>query len=56
MKNKILKGITGIMAIVFVVSVCLLDSERIEIPLIAIAVSMIWLFLFGLANRERMCG
>ena len=48
-KNTILKIITYLMAILFILSLIALDSENI-IPIISLATSGTWLFLIGLAN------
>lgn len=52
MKGIILKAVTTIMLLIAIVSTCALDSESI-IPSITLIVSMIWLFLFVLANCEE---
>ena len=48
-KNFILKTITTIMAIIFIISACALDSHS-WIPGILCAVSAAWLALFCYAN------
>ena len=51
MRVKILKAITYIMAIVFIMSVCMIDTDSyiIFVPLI---ISGGWLFLIYLANKD----
>jgi hypothetical protein len=51
MKNKILKSITGIMAVLFILAASALDSNS-YIPHIICAVSETWFILFLLANRK----
>ena len=53
MKNKILKTITGIMAVLFILAASSLDSNT-YIPHIICAVSEVWLILFLLANRKAL--
>ena len=50
-KNKILKTITAISVILFILAGCCLDSES-KIPLIVLGASAAYLFLFSLANGE----
>ena len=49
-KRVILKSITYFMFIVFMFSICLLDSEKFYIPLAALVVSGGWLWLMAWAN------
>lgn len=49
-KRFILKSITLIMALIFILSICLLDSEKFYIPLAALVVSGGWLYLMAWAN------
>jgi hypothetical protein len=53
MKNRILKSITGIMAVLFVLAASALDSNS-YIPYIICAVSEAWFVLFLLANRKAL--
>lgn len=49
-KSFILKTITCLMALVFVISISMLDSEVFYIPLIAMIISGAWLYLIAWAN------
>ena len=53
MKNKILKTITGIMAMLFILAASALDSNS-YIPHIICAVAEVWFALFLLANRKAL--
>ena len=53
MKNKILKAINYIMAIIFLLSICLLDSDT-WIPCIVCFVCEIWFAIFVFANKETL--
>lgn len=53
MKNKILKTITNVAAVVGVVAVSCLDSDSI-IPVIVTAVCIAWIGLFVFANKEAL--
>lgn len=53
MKNRILKSITGIMAVLFILAASSLDSDT-YIPYIICAVSEVWFILFLLANRKAI--
>ena len=53
MKNKILKAITGVVSVAFIVFGCALDSKS-WLPAIVCAVCLVWLSLFVVANREVM--
>lgn len=53
MKNKILKTITGIMAVLLILAASSLDSDT-YIPYIICAVSEVWFILFLLANRKAL--
>ena len=53
MKNKILKTITGIMAVLFILAASAVD-ENTYIPHIICAVSEAWFVLFLLANRKSL--
>ena len=53
MKNKILKSITGIMAVLFILAASSLDANS-YIPHIICAVSEVWFILFLLANRKSL--
>jgi hypothetical protein len=52
-KNKILKTITTAAVINLVLAGCCLDSENLTIPFVMMGVSLLWLFIFWLANGER---
>ena len=54
-KNFILKSITWVASILFLLSACALDSESM-IPSIVLLVSMGWLALFIYANSEWIEG
>lgn len=51
MKNKILKTITVIMAVLFLLSASALDGDT-YIPHIVCAISEAWIVLFLIANRR----
>ena len=51
-KNFMLKATTAVSAVLFMISVCALDSESI-MPAIIAFISLGWLFLVVAANRER---
>ena len=53
MKNKILKTITGIMAVLFILAASALDSNT-YIPHFICAVSEVWIVLFMIANRKAL--
>lgn len=53
MKNKIIKAITTITAIVFLVSALAIDSNGFTVNFIC-AGSLAWLVLFLIANRKRL--
>ena len=53
MKNKILKTITRIMAVLFFLAASALDSNT-YIPHIICAVSEVWIVLFLIANRKAL--
>jgi len=50
-KNKILKGLTIISLVAFIVGACALDSNS-KIPLIVCGISSIWLTLIAAANTR----
>lgn len=52
MKNFILKTVTWLAAIVWLVSACMVDSES-WIPTINVIVCSAWLSVFIYANMER---
>lgn len=54
MKNLVLKSITAVAAVTYVLSALALDSENPRSAIIALVVSMIWLLLFVKANEERL--
>lgn len=49
-KRIILKAVTILMAVIFVLSILSLDSEKFYIPLIAMIISGGWLWLIAWAN------
>lgn len=51
LKNRILKSITAIMAVMAALGVMMLDSENLTIPIALCAVSFSWLVLFASANE-----
>lgn len=51
MKNRILKTITVIMAVLFLLSASAIDSNT-YIPHIVCAISEAWIVLFLIANRK----
>ena len=51
MKNKIIKTITVIMAVLFLLSASALDGDT-YIPHIICAISEAWIVLFLIANRK----
>ena len=51
MKNKILTTITKIMALVFIVCACALDSDT-YIPHIICAICEVWFVLMLVANKD----
>lgn len=50
-KNVILKAITTVSAIVFLVSVMSIDSES-YIPYYTASISLLWIILFVIANKD----
>lgn len=52
MKNAILKTITFIMVLVFLVGACAVDSVPNTIPVIMCFGSLAWFLLFMLANHD----
>lgn len=52
MKNKILKTITAVAAIVAMFSACSVDSKSL-LPCAVLVICLAWLLLFGYANKER---
>ena len=53
MKNKILKSITGIMAVLFLLSASGIDANTYTNHIIC-AVSEVWIVLFLIANRKAL--
>lgn len=53
MKNKILKTITGIMAVLFILSASGLDANT-YINHIICAIAEAWMILFLIANRKAL--
>lgn len=52
MKNIILKGITGVAFVLFLLSASCLDSENFMPPMIVMLVSFAWLALMAEANKK----
>lgn len=52
-KNFALKTITNIACANFVFAACILDSEYWIQSIVSMVISVIWIFLFIFANRER---
>ena len=53
MRNKILKAVTTVAAIAFILSGCALDSQS-WLPHIICGVSLLWLVLMVIANWEAL--
>ncbi len=53
-KNTIIKTVTAIMAILFILSAGCLDTPNTNVPIIVCFISEAWLLLFVLANAKRM--
>lgn len=53
-KDTIIKVVTVIMAILFILGACCLDTPNTNTPIILCAISEAWLLLFVLANGKRM--
>ena len=53
MKNKILKSITGIMAVLFLLSASGIDANTYTNHIIC-AVSEVWIVFFLIANRKAL--
>ena len=53
MKNKILKAVTTVAAMAFILSGCALDSHS-YIPHVICGVSLLWLVLMVIAKREAL--
>ena len=49
-KNFVLKTVTWIAGIVFVLSILSLDSPNFVLPVVCLMVSMLWLAVFSWAN------
>lgn len=49
-KRIILKGFTYLMGIIFLFSICCLDSENFYIPLITMIISGAWLYFIAWIN------
>lgn len=56
MKNKILKAITWVASLVFILSACALDTQGTYLPHIICSVCLAWLLAFVLINREVING
>lgn len=54
MKNKVLKSINYVAALLVIVSGSTIDSVS-NIPFIVCSLSLAWLGLFLYANKERYC-
>lgn len=52
MKNKILRFITALMAVTFVVGASAVDSPNNNIPFAMCIVSLVWIGLFLLSNND----
>lgn len=50
MKDKVLKGITFMAGITWMMSACLMDSDKIWIPITMNVISGLWLLLMAIAN------
>ena len=53
MKNKILKSITGIMAVLFLLSASGLDANTYINQIICV-IAEVWIVLFLIANRKAL--
>lgn len=53
-KNAVIKTVTAIMTILFILSAGCLDTPNTNVPIIMCFVSVTWLLLFVLANAKRM--
>ena len=49
-KNIVLKSISGIMGITFIIGASSLDSEGTIVPILMVVISTVWLILFAIAN------
>lgn len=49
-KNFVLKTVTSIAGIIFVLSICALDSPNFVLPVVCLLVSGLWLAVFSWAN------
>lgn len=56
MKNRILKGVTGLAVMVALLSMCAVDGDFRGLALIGLAVSWVWLSLFCFVNRDNLEG
>lgn len=52
-RNKVLKTITTISVIIFMLSICSVDSGTL-IPYITAIISLIWICLFTYANKHLL--
>lgn len=53
-KDAIIKTVTAIMAILFILSAGCLDTPNTYISIVVCVISEAWLLLFVLANRKRL--
>lgn len=51
-KNKILKGITATSVILLLFGACCLDGDHFVVQVIIMGLSLLWIFVFSLANGE----
>lgn len=56
MKNKILKGVTGLTVMIALLAMCAVDGEYRDFALLALTLAGWWLSLFCFANRDRLEG
>ena len=56
MKNKILKGITGLAVLVALLSMCAVDGDFRNQALVAMPLAAAWLALYCFANRDKLKG
>lgn len=52
-RNKILKTITAISVIIFILSICSVDSKT-WMPCITAIISLVWISLFTYANKHLL--
>ena len=54
MKNRILKGVTGLAVMVSLLAMCAVDGDFRIYALWALAIAGVWLGLFYFANRRHL--